>query len=227
MDHVLIGRRWASSILDCKTWWGVSVGGDHGLVLAKLRVRLKVGKQVKAKNMGFCVNEAGVEMFRREVAGGLMEACTGGVENRWLRGKEKVLEAARRWFGAVRKLRKPWISWRTVELADERCRMAAVGGVSSSMNRAVRQSAARDREEYWENLAENVERGGRIGDWKAAFGAVRRMRSKGVVAGLLKGEDGIVRGEKESSKIWKEYFEGLLNGIPTSGGGVDNHGGMD
>jgi len=44
-DHVLIGRRWESSVLDVRSFRGADCDTDHYLVIAKVRERLAVGKQ--------------------------------------------------------------------------------------------------------------------------------------------------------------------------------------
>jgi len=45
IDHVLIGRRWQSSVLDLRSFRGADCDTDHYLVIAKVRERLAVGKQ--------------------------------------------------------------------------------------------------------------------------------------------------------------------------------------
>jgi len=45
IDHVLIGRRWHSNVLDARSFRGADCDTDHSLVIAKVRERLAVGKQ--------------------------------------------------------------------------------------------------------------------------------------------------------------------------------------
>ena len=45
IDHVLLDRRWHSSILDVRSFRGADCDTDHYLVIAKVRDRLAVGKQ--------------------------------------------------------------------------------------------------------------------------------------------------------------------------------------
>jgi len=45
IDHVLIDRRWHSSILDVRSFRGAECDTEHYLVIAKVRERIAVGKQ--------------------------------------------------------------------------------------------------------------------------------------------------------------------------------------
>ena len=45
IDHILIDRRWHSSVLDVRSLRGADCDTDHYLVIAKVRERLAVGKQ--------------------------------------------------------------------------------------------------------------------------------------------------------------------------------------
>jgi len=45
IDHILIGRRWHSSVLDVPSFRAADCDKDHYLVIAKVRERLAVGKQ--------------------------------------------------------------------------------------------------------------------------------------------------------------------------------------
>jgi hypothetical protein len=50
IDHVLIDRRWHSSILDLRSFRGADCDTDHYLVVAKVRERLAVFKQAAQKS---------------------------------------------------------------------------------------------------------------------------------------------------------------------------------
>jgi hypothetical protein len=48
-DHVLIHKRWHSSILDVRAFKGADCDSDHYLVVANVRERLAVSKQMVKK----------------------------------------------------------------------------------------------------------------------------------------------------------------------------------
>jgi len=50
IDHILIGRRWRSSIPDVLSFRGADCDTDHYLVVTKARERLAVSKQVAQKS---------------------------------------------------------------------------------------------------------------------------------------------------------------------------------
>ena len=49
IDHILIDRRWQSSVLDVRSFRGADCETDHYLVMVKVRERLAVGKQAAQK----------------------------------------------------------------------------------------------------------------------------------------------------------------------------------
>ena len=44
IDYVIIAQRWKSSCVDVKTYPSADCGTDHQLLVARLRIKLKVGK---------------------------------------------------------------------------------------------------------------------------------------------------------------------------------------
>ena len=48
MDYILCSQRWRSSILSAKIRPGADCGSDHELLIAKFRLKLKIGKTFRA-----------------------------------------------------------------------------------------------------------------------------------------------------------------------------------
>ena len=47
IDYILCSQRWRSSILSAKTRPGADCGSDHELLIAKFRLKLKIGKTTR------------------------------------------------------------------------------------------------------------------------------------------------------------------------------------
>ena len=56
IDHILMDRRWHSSIIDVRSFRGADCDTDHYLVVAKVRERLAVRKQEAQKSDGVRFN---------------------------------------------------------------------------------------------------------------------------------------------------------------------------
>jgi len=51
IDHVLIDRRWQSSVLNVRSFRGADCDTDHSLMIAKVRERLAVRKQAAQRHI--------------------------------------------------------------------------------------------------------------------------------------------------------------------------------
>ena len=89
MDHVLVSRRSAASVIDCKTWWWASFGSDHGHVLMGARLRSKVEPVTSVSRTMFLVRHGVVQMFRKQVADWLVAEAgkEWDAELVWKRGR--------------------------------------------------------------------------------------------------------------------------------------------
>ena len=88
-----------------------------------------------------------------------------------------------------------------------------------SLTRELRASARADRERWWRELTEEMERAMEKKDWRMLFRNVRRLRGRRIVAGLrVKGPNGEVQSGTNALNRWKEYFRGLLGNETTASG---------
>jgi len=100
--HILIERRWHSSILDVQSFTGVECDTDHFLVVAKVRVRLAVSKQAARKIDGDRFNLRELEVrkqYQIEISNRI--AAVGNLSGRkeinrvWENFKESIKTSAK------------------------------------------------------------------------------------------------------------------------------------
>ena len=103
LDYVLVPWRWRSAMRDARAWWGVDVGSDHAVVVARMRLRLKVGKTGGRCRKGVSVDASGLRKgvglpeFVMEVRGrfGGRPGDDGeSIEGLWKFGKGALMGAA-------------------------------------------------------------------------------------------------------------------------------------
>ena len=131
IDHVLIGRRWHSSVLDVRSFRGADCDTDHYLVIAKVRERLTVGKQAAQRfdRQRFNLrklNEAEVrEEYQTEITNrsAALENLNDDVNRTWENIKENIQTSAKESLGLHElKQNKPWFDEECLGLLDQRKR---------------------------------------------------------------------------------------------------------
>jgi len=119
IDHVLIDRRWHSTVLDVRSFRGADCDTDHYLVIAKVRERLAVGKQATQRfdRQRFNLrkpNEPEVrEQYQIEITNRFAALQNSDddedVNRTWENIKEKIQTSAKESLGLHEfKQNKPW-----------------------------------------------------------------------------------------------------------------------
>jgi len=127
MDHVLIGRRWHSSVLDVRSFRGTDCDTDHHLVIAKVRERLAVGKQVAQRfdRQRFNSEPEVREQYQIEITN-RFEALENlnddeDVDRTWENIKENIQTSMKESLGLHKlKQNKPWFDEECLGFLDQR-----------------------------------------------------------------------------------------------------------
>src|SRR5215470_15754843 len=119
IDRILIDRRWHSSILDVRSFRGADCDTDHCLVVAKVRERLAVSKQVAQKfdaerfNLKKLSELEGRKQYQLKISNrfAALENLNGSqdINRAWENIKENIKISAQESLGMhERKQHKPW-----------------------------------------------------------------------------------------------------------------------
>jgi len=138
IDHVLIDRRWHSSVVDVRSFRGADCDTDHYLVIAKVRERIAVGKQAAQRfdmqrfNLRK-LNEPEVrEQYQIEITNrfAVFENANDDkdVNRAWENIKENIQTSAEESLGVHDlKRNKPWFDEECLGFSDQRKRTKCSG----------------------------------------------------------------------------------------------------
>jgi hypothetical protein len=133
IEHVLIERRWNSSVLNVRSFRGADCDTDHNLVTAKVRERLAVGKQAAQRfdrqRFNFRKpNEPEVrEQYQIEITDRFADLGNSSddedVDRTWENIKENIKTPAKESLGLHElKQNKPWFDEECLGFLDQRKR---------------------------------------------------------------------------------------------------------
>ena len=233
IDHVIINRRWRSSLQDVRAYRGADVASDHTLVLAvvSLKLRRSKGRQARQQRLDSGrLNESltkqafAVEVKNRfQVLGEQQEMTIDGFNQALREAGEKVL-------GFRRKKKKEWIKEETWKKIDERRQTKEKinntrserlkeqhRSFYSELNKQVNRMTRADKKDYIEKLAEDeAEEAAGRNDLKTLYKINKQLNNGFKNCDVpVKNKNGMVI-EKEAEKLqrWKEHFESVLNRPP-------------
>ena len=229
IDHVIINRRWRSSLQDVRAYRGADVASDHTLVLAvvSLKLRRSKGRQARQQRLDSGrLNESltkqafAVEVKNRfHVLGEQQEMTIDGFNQALREAGEKVL-------GFRRKKKEEWIKEETWKKIDERRQTKEKinntkserlkekhRSFYSELNKQVKKMTRADKKDYIEKLADEAEEAAGRNDLKTLYKINKQLNNGFKNCDVpVKNKNGMVI-EKEAEKLqrWKKHFESVLN----------------
>ena len=231
IDHIIIGNRWRSSLLDVRVLRSPDIGSDHYLVRAKVRIRLSSARNCKqpAKEVPAIENlRSGCGETRTKYNVSLLnrfEALESeeSLEGKWGQIKEVITEASLEVLGTrPRRVREQHMSRETRDLIIQRGelkRNAPEGGAEySRLNKLVKKASGSDDQRWAERLADDLEDAavhGRQRDIWQRIKDFKGVRKRRAVTVRDRGGNPIADpvGQRER---WAEHFSELLNPSETT-----------
>ena len=164
IDYIMIKKRWRSSLQDVKTRPSADCGSDHQLLTARMKLKLKVRKG-NATPARYDVERIPTQ-FKVEVKNKfqLLLSETEDVQTPnelWEHMKETVQSAAKKYIPRKKKRKQPWITQKTLDLAEDRKRAKMIGDQNkwSRLNKSFSHSVKDDKRNYIEKKCDEIERG--------------------------------------------------------------------
>ena len=158
IDHILIDRRWHSSILDLRSFRGADCDTDNCLVVSKLRERLAIRKQAAQKFEGERLNLSKLkepevkEKYQIEITNRFATLENLYVEDLnkvWENIKKNIKTSAKESLGLHEwKQHKPWFDKEYVDFLDQR--------MQAKMQRI--QDPSRSNVDNWNNIRRDASR---------------------------------------------------------------------
>lgn len=233
IDHVLVSRRHASSVVDIRSARGPNCDSDHYLVKAKLRERIaNVGRIKGPKRIQWSVEKfrqpAAVAQYQETLGKKLEEGAenlsvTDSVERKWLNIKKAMEEAAKETIGERKRTRNE-------EWFDNECRKAIERkniDRRNTIQKETRQNVERYKEsrrqankilrkkkkQFLKGYMEKIEELNTQNESRKLYQAIKRMTNKFQPrTNECKDKNGrLVGTEEEVLGRWAEYFKELLN----------------
>lgn len=233
IDHILICKKWRSSLLDTRSKRGADCGSDHNLVIAEIRLKIAAIKsthgqrqrfynveKLKDKNMARDFN---LELRNRFQALELEE--NEGVEEIWNKTKEVIKKTSEQKLGYKQHTKKPWVSNETNTKIEERRQLKKIREEAKTReqksrankdyydkHREVKKSYRNDKRKWAENLADEAQKAANTGNIKELYNTTKRLANKQLRAKKpIKDKDGnALVNERDQIKRWQEYFKELF-----------------
>ncbi|KAI5729125.1 hypothetical protein M8J77_025799 [Diaphorina citri] len=233
IDHILICKKWRSSLLDTRSKRGADCGSDHNLVIAEIRLKIAAIKSLYDRRQRFYDVEKlkdkdtaryfNLELRNRFEA--LDFETNQTVEDRWAKVKTVIKETSEQKLGYKTKTKKPWVSNITNIKIEERRQLKKLRDEAKTRdqktrankeyndkNREVKKSFRNDKRKWAENLAQEAQRAANTGNIKELYNTTKKLANKQFRSKKpIKDKNGnAMFNEKDQIKRWQEYFKELF-----------------
>ena len=227
IDYIIVSRKLMGSVRNSRSFPSADVGSDHQLVMANIRLKLKVKKQetrIKKVNIqNLKVDKIRIEFHERieEKWEIIIQDPVVDVENVWVKIRDGIQEVSRQVLGYREgKKHEEWLSTRTLELMADRRKYKSKRKEDPDMAkhhnylcRMVKESAKEDKEQFILKICDEVEDARTQNKTRAVYEGVRKIVGKHAPqVKSVKDEQGRILTDPAEVKLrWKNYFDKLYN----------------
>ena len=221
IDHVMVNKKFLTSLQDVRTMRGADVHSDHQLVIAQFQIKPAAVKHTKTNRRKFNTNRLrNIEtnhVFNETLQLNLHRNEATSIEQRWNQIEGAYIKTASDVLGYQEHNRKPWISDDTWNKIEERRQLkiqmhqhntAEVKHKYEEIARQIKKMARNDRRQFSENILKDAEEAAAIQNMRALHQCVRKVTGKITNIPPIKDANGqILTTDEAQLKRWKKYFE--------------------
>uniref|UniRef100_A0A8D9EGU9 Craniofacial development protein 2 n=1 Tax=Cacopsylla melanoneura TaxID=428564 RepID=A0A8D9EGU9_9HEMI len=233
IDHILMCKKWRSSLLDTRSKTGADCGSDHNLVIAEVRLKIATIKSFYGQRQKFydveklkekdTARDFNLELRNRFQT--LDRETDETVENRWGKLKKIIKDTSEQKLGYKTKTKKPWISSETNTKIEERRQLKKIRDNAKTRDqktkankdyydrhREVKRSFRNDKRKWAENLAKEAQKAANTGNIKELYNTTKQLANKQFRSKKpIKDKNGnALYNDREQIKRWQEYFKELF-----------------
>ena len=231
IDHLLTNSRWATSVKDCRSYRGAETGNKHGSdhVLVRASIKLRLSRTHSSKgsqrlNIAALHTDGVHDRLVSDISDGLAAGTTQydnltPLEGKWKLFKETIQRCSNNNLGMSSHSRADWISDATIDLYTLGRDLRIQGSIRyKDIRKQAARSARSDRNKYWSERADSMERASNVGDIGMLYRIIRETTgNRKQAATSLRASDGqLLSAPSAVSNRWAEYFGALLNHSPTN-----------
>ena len=227
IDHILVSRRWASSVRSCKVKWGISMKAygrkyDHGLVKMKFKVKLKSKKQEARKDFSSLYSPDVLKKQDEYIEENLKnKPQTESVNDHWNQLSDIMKSAQEILPTKKATANHKWnTSRRTLELVEERKENwdKLSNDERKQLNRKISRSARDDYRDYVSNILEDIEAENSAGNmtnvFKLAKSLSSQQKSNISVQPVIDSNGDQITSTEHQLECWADFLDKKFAGRP-------------
>ena len=237
IDHVLVNKKFRTSVRDTRVFRGADVGSDHHLIKTYIKLKLKRAPKREQRrtrydverlkdgevNKEFCLKLSNrYEMLETEST----EENSDILEQMSCNLEKAYNETAKEILGNKRHRTKPWISQNSWDLIEQRKEVnKKINNTNSEriknrirekykeIDREVKKQVKKDKKTWVDNIAQEAEEAAGKHHMKTLYSITKRLTNdKPKSCATIKDKQNkIITNSEDRKNRWKEHFSEILN----------------
>ena len=231
IDHIMINGKWRRSLQDVRVCRGADANGDHYLVTATIKLKLRKVAKHSQHRKHLDVAKLKCPETNREFALELRKRCGAMADptedpdtnNNWEAINKMYVETATKVLGYRKNNNKEWLTPDTWKKVEERKEIKAkmlctksprllerIQEAYREKDRQVKKSAKRDKKAFVEDMADRAEQAAARGEMSHIYNITKKLSGKYTSQSApVKDKDGnILRTEQEQSEMGSTFLRG-------------------